>query len=50
MTKKQETFIAKVLLHRDGRPYLRDLKTGAVLKLGRIWKKDEVLRVVVTLK
>jgi hypothetical protein len=50
MIKKQEVFTAKVLLHRDGRPYLRDLKSGDVLKLSRKWKKNEVLRIVVTLK
>ena len=47
---RRETFIAKVLVHRDGRPYLRDAKTGAVLRLSKIWKKGEKLKIVVTVK
>lgn len=47
-TLKQETFTAKVLVHEDGRPYLRDLKSGKILKLGSIWKKDEKVKIVVT--
>jgi hypothetical protein len=49
-TVKKETFTAIILVHADGRPYLRDLKSGGILKLGRIWKKDEKVKIVVTEK